>query len=78
MKNNSIFLWAGLIIVAFVLIFLAKSGGTEKFVNGTLIPEETFWDFGTISMADGNTSHDFVLKNDGNEPVKITKIQTSC
>ena len=80
MKNNNIFLWVGLIILALVLIFVAKNNGPtgDNFVKSVLISEETFWDFKTISMADGNVSHDFVLKNNGREPIKITKIQTSC
>ena len=76
MKNNNIFLWVGLIILALVLIFVAKSGSRptgDNFVKSVLISEETFWDFKTISMADGNVSHDFVLKNNGSEPIKITK-----
>ena len=39
--------------------------------------EENF-DFGVIAMKDGNISHKFELKNEGQEPLKIEKVFTSC
>lgn len=36
------------------------------------------WDFGTISMKDGNATHVFELKNDGDESIKTKEIYTSC
>jgi hypothetical protein len=42
------------------------------------ISEDAFYDFGTISMAQGNASHAFKVKNTGAEPVQISKIYTSC
>lgn len=41
------------------------------------IAPETF-DFGTISMASGNADTKFTLKNDGDEPLTITEVITSC
>ena len=40
--------------------------------------EESSYDFGTISMAAGNASHTFKLKNSGAQKIKINKIYTSC
>ena len=36
------------------------------------------WDFGSISMKDGNVTHNFEIKNEGTEPVVIKKVFTSC
>ena len=46
--------------------------------NGVLSSEESFFDFGTISMAAGKIFHTFKIKNVGPEPLTITKIYTSC
>lgn len=45
---------------------------------GVLAPEESHFDFKTISMADGKVSHRFEIKNSGPESLKIKKIYTSC
>jgi len=45
---------------------------------GTLLAEEIFFDFGKISMARGNVSYDFAVKNTTTEPIKISKVYTSC
>jgi hypothetical protein len=39
---------------------------------------ETEHDFGTIGEKDGNVTFDFVLTNNGTEPVVITNAQASC
>ncbi len=39
---------------------------------------ENNFDFNTISMKDGDVSHQFEVKNDGEEPVVIEKVYTSC
>src|SRR3989344_868028 len=46
--------------------------------SGTLQAEENNYDFGTISMADGNVGHQFKIKNTGVETVTIDKVYTSC
>ncbi|MBI5306545.1 DUF1573 domain-containing protein [Candidatus Wolfebacteria bacterium] len=46
--------------------------------NGTLVAEETNFDFGEISMAAGKVKHSFKIKNIGNESVIINKVYTSC
>lgn len=45
---------------------------------GALVSEETFHDFGSISMAKGNVSKTFTLKNPTDAPVTISAIATSC
>src|SRR3989338_4860530 len=46
--------------------------------KGNLKAEETTFDFGNVPMYDGKVKHSFSLKNDGQGPVKISKIYTSC
>lgn len=46
--------------------------------NEALEAEETIFDFGTISMTEGNVKHLFKIKNKGSKPVIIEKIYTSC
>lgn len=46
--------------------------------NGALATEENQYDFGTISMAAGNVTHNFVIKNSGETPLTLSKIYTSC
>lgn len=43
-----------------------------------LVSTEKSFDFGVISMANGNVSHSFVVKNTGSTPVKIANVYTSC
>ena len=40
--------------------------------------QETYFDFGSISMSDGIVSHIFEVRNEGKESVIIKKIYTSC
>ena len=46
--------------------------------KGNLVTEETAFDFGMIPMYGGKVKHNFTLKNNGQGPVKISKIYTSC
>jgi len=46
--------------------------------NYSLSSEEKAFDFGTISMAAGKVSHSFRIKNNGDAPVKVAKVYTSC
>lgn len=45
---------------------------------GPLTAREANFDFGTISMAAGNVSHRYWFTNDGNAPVLVRRIHTSC
>lgn len=77
-----------LILVVMLFAWFAKpnQGGGQPTASinnqvsgtGTLIAEEAVFDFGSISMAKGNVSHNFKIKNSGSEPVTIDKIYTSC
>lgn len=46
--------------------------------SSLLAAEESVFDFGSISMADGDVVHTFVISNTGTESIKIKKMYTSC
>ena len=74
-----------IILIAGVVVAISKSGDPEnKKANlidgfpGNLTTEESAFDFGAVSMAAGDVSHLFKVKNTSAAPVKIAKIYTSC
>jgi len=56
---------------------LNKSTG-DKDIKNTLVADRSNYDFGTISMKDGNVRHTYTVQNTGTEPVTINKLSTSC
>lgn len=44
----------------------------------TLIAKEVFYDFGTISMKNGNVNKMFKVINSGSEDVRLPSLTTSC
>lgn len=69
------------ILIAGVAISLMGSNELPKGAttsSGVLEATEDSYDFGTISMADGNVSHEFTVVNKSSEPVSIEKMTTSC
>lgn len=72
------------VLVLAVLIWLSPGRlKGNQYANispsgSVLEAEQAFFDFGNISMAAGDVSHNFKIKNTGSEPVTITKIYTSC
>ena len=86
-NKNTILLVAGIIILIGIVALIAFSKGNSKGNNKTnqsaysasiLKAVEDRFDFGTIAMNGGNVSHQFEIKNEGEEPVKIEKVYTSC
>lgn len=55
---------------------LAAAGATSQ--SGTLVADETSFDFGSISMANGKVTKEFAVRNNGNTAVTIQKLYTSC
>jgi len=47
-------------------------------IKNQLITSETFYDFGKISMANGDVSKTFKVTNESNEDVLIPSLTTSC
>lgn len=58
------------------LAFESRSAG--GYSEGALVAEQNRYDFGEISMLGGDVAHDFILVNEGPEPVRIQKAYTSC
>ncbi len=87
MKKYQNIIWSlgAIIIVLAGLIWLfpnkqdARSASIlSAATNGVLSAEETNFNFKTISMAAGNVSHNFKVKNTGSETLAINKVYTSC
>ena len=45
---------------------------------GVLVAQDMTHDFGSISMANGNVSKKFVVKNTSQDSVELSKLYTSC
>ncbi len=81
-KNKKLLIiFAAAAVVLAVAFLTQKGGGSEnpsKYSASALTALENFFDFKTIAMKDGKVSHRFEVKNEGQEPVRIEKIYTSC
>lgn len=81
-KNKKLLIIFAAAAVVLAVVFLAqKNGGdenTSKYSASALTAFENFFDFQTVSMKDGKVSHKFEIKNEGEEPVRIEKVYTSC
>lgn len=51
---------------------------TGNITTKTLTALETFYDFGTISMKNGNVSKVFKVSNPGDQDINMEKLTTSC
>lgn len=87
MQSKNIIISLIIIIVGlFALIFFLKPQPADNngasignsASDGQLSAEETFFDFGTISMAAGKVSHMFKIRNSGTGKAEISKMYTSC
>ena len=84
LKNkNIILLIIGILFLIGIVSLIAtqESGGGSKstaYSAGALTAPERIFDFSTISMKNGTVSHRFEVQNDGEEPVVIEKVYTSC
>ncbi len=56
----------------------ASSPQSQSNMSSPLSALETTFDFGSISMAGGNVSHIFKIKNISETAITVTKIYTSC
>lgn len=68
----------GLIAVSKISNSKNKEIKPADSAQGEITTEENSFDFGSISMAAGKVSHSFKVKNESANPVKISKIYTSC
>ena len=82
MKNIKIILLLGLVIIALFLLGYGRIGGGEVFGGQSrgisLSASETLYDFGTISMKNGDVTKEFVVANPLSEDIKVETMVTSC
>jgi len=57
---------------------IQKPTGTDTGAQGVLTSTDKFYDFGTISMKNGNVTKDFVVTNPTNKDVFVPTLVTSC
>lgn len=74
-----------IILAAFLglLFWISQPSNTARTqisnkTGGQLAAEESWYDFGTISMKNGSVSHIYKVKNPSDKPMTITKLYTSC
>lgn len=88
MKSKTVIsiLFVGLVFAALFIWGYNKDGDkTASVLNisstnekGALTASSTIYDFGTISMRNGNVSHDFVFTNSTDKDLTIIGVETSC
>lgn len=81
--RNLILTGVGILILIAIVLFFDLIGGGNKtpksaYSNNNLTAEHFLYDFGAISMKNGNVSHRFAFKNENSETITIKKIYTSC
>lgn len=72
-----------LVVIAIVGLVWWGSKNQKAPVSNTgehsvLTASESIYDFGTISMKDGNVTKDFIITNNTNRDIKISRVITSC
>lgn len=87
MKPKAVFTTLA-VIAAFAVLFgwsYASRGGTASpnagrtnQVKSSLVAPEVFYDFGTISMRNGNVTKEFTVTNPTTEAITIKTVLTSC
>src|SRR3989344_2210844 len=84
-KNIIISILFCVAVVAGVVLLVAKSAATSDggvnsggIDSSFLSAEETYFDFGTVSMSKGKISHDFKIRNTSTNSATIKKVYTSC
>ena len=87
MKTKTIIILIILIVAGLFIWGYLSKGGTSASVQGvresnvsdsSLIVSETFYDFGTISMKNGNVIKEFTVTNPTAEAITLEAVFTSC
>lgn len=84
MNKNIILIVAATVLLFFGIVFLARPTGQENTQNNEILgssmltSEHQMYSFGSISMAQGKVNHEYMVTNQGQEPVTIGKVYTSC
>lgn len=89
-EKNRIVIFITVIVVLFIALFLFGRPGKNENKEKTnansnqtstvlaLKASETFYDFGTISMKDGNVSKTFKISNSSDQDINLERVTTSC
>lgn len=56
----------------------AQGAGSASIGESSLVVSESFYDFGTISMRNGNVQREFTITNPTSEDVLLSSLVTSC
>lgn len=86
MKKHKSSIIGFLVILAVigVLVWISRANQQGDVSNNNfietqkIVAEEPSFGFGSVSMAAGLVKHSFIIRNVSGEPVKISKIYTSC
>ncbi|MBI2409626.1 DUF1573 domain-containing protein [Candidatus Kaiserbacteria bacterium] len=85
MKISLISIVAAVLLVLVGLFLWGYSGGAAGTSNpslsgaeSALVAAEKSYDFGTISMKNGNVTKDFVITNPTQADLKVASVSTSC
>ena len=78
----------GITLFLLIIFFVGKNAATNSVyssyeknsgkIQSALTATEQFYDFGTISMAEGKVTHQFKIFNKNAEAITVTKLYTSC
>jgi hypothetical protein len=80
MKNILLYISAIVFVVLIIAVVATRDDSDDSlsYSASVLSAVEEVFDFGTISMKEGDVSHTFEIKNEETEPVVIKKVYTSC
>lgn len=68
-----------LFVIASLFLLVGALVGQNTDKKGAVITaEKTEFNFGTIKEVNGIVSHVFIIKNEGNAPLVITRVSASC
>jgi len=66
------------IILIFTAILFATGATFAQDNKAVIAADETSFDFGNIQEDNGSVTHTFVIKNDGDAPLVLTRVIASC
>lgn len=90
MKTKQVIAWALIVVGLFSLLWLTgrsnasnqntktETGNQSTDTQNQLTESETFYDFGTISMKNGNVSKMFKVTNETDKDILYPDLTTSC
>ena len=67
-----------LAVVGFTLLSPNKTDSVTAVSSGTLVAKAAVYDFGTVPMSQGDVIHEYIVENQGTEPVTVNRVYTSC